>query len=195
MDACRIFRRLVSGFNFDIKLGTGKGLYVGGSKVVGTRGAVVADVATTKGGVHQVVTTVSSAAGGTAQTANCALVPAQSLILAVEAEQTVAMDGDTTKTFEVGVSGNADAYIDTSDFDPSGTNKACSALGTNNDIKYPQYVATATQVIATWTNTASATAGSTKVTVVYLTFGDVTLATMVNALNARIKAHGLIASS
>ena len=116
------------------------------------------------------VTVVDSSGGGTAQTANCTLVPADSLILAIYAEVLVAMDGDTTKTLEVGVSGNIDNYVDTTDFDPAGSvgDQACNIGGTTNDKKTAEWVAAATQIIATWTNAASAGAGSTRVTVVYL---------------------------
>jgi hypothetical protein len=116
------------------------------------------------------ITTVDSSAGGTAQSANCTLVPADSLLLNVQAVVATAMDGDTTKTFEVGVSGNTDAYIDPSDFDPSAAANTDASMigGTNNDEKAPQYLAAATQLVATWTNTASATAGSTKVIVTYI---------------------------
>lgn len=117
-----------------------------------------------------VITTVDSSAGGTGETTNCALVPAQSVLLGVTAYVATAMNGDTTTTLEVGVSGNADAYIDTSDFDPSATagTGASSVGGANNDVDGHQYLHTATQVIATWTNTASASAGSTVVAVTYV---------------------------
>lgn len=127
-----------------------------------TRGCIVTDT-----------TTVDASAGGTAQTTNVTLVPAGAVILNVEAKVVTPFDGDTTTTLEVGVSGNDDAYIDTSDFDPSAAadTVAGSASGTNNDIKYAQYVGAATQLVATWTNTANATAGSVSVTVQYMTVG------------------------
>lgn len=116
------------------------------------------------------VVVVDASAGGTAQTTNCTLVPANSILLNVTAKVTEAFDGDTTTTLEVGVSGNVDAYIDTTDFDPSGTAEttyASSLNGTTNDIKTAQWLSTATQLIATWTNTANATAGTVAV---YTTF-------------------------
>ena len=114
-------------------------------------------------------TTVDASAGGVAQTTNLTLVPAGSIIQNVTAVVVDPFDGDATTTLEVGVATNADAYIDTSDFDPSAAadTYASSINGTTNDITSPQYVSAATQLIATWTNTASATAGEV---VVYVTF-------------------------
>ncbi len=112
---------------------------------------------------------VDASAGGVAQTTNLTLVPAGSILLNVTAVVTEAFDGDATQTFEIGVSGNADAYIDAVDFDPAGAvNTYASSLnGTTNDIVAPQWLPTATQLIATWTNTASATKG---IVTVYTTY-------------------------
>jgi len=112
---------------------------------------------------------VNASAGGVAQTTNVTLVPAGSILLNVTAVVTTAFNGNATTTLEVGVSGNIDAYIDTADFDPEGAvNTYASSLGgTTNDIKNPQYISANTQLIATWTNTAAATAG---VVTVYTTF-------------------------
>ena len=131
------------------------------------------DMQNVNGDVRQAIrstTTVDTSAGGTAQTTNCTVVPADSLILAVYAEVDTAMDGDTTTTLEVGVSGNIDNYVDTSDFDPSAAagTQACTIGGTTNDQKVVEWVAAATTVIATWTNTASASAGSVRVVVIYI---------------------------
>jgi len=112
---------------------------------------------------------INASAGGTAEATNLTLVPANSILLNVTAVVTDPMDGDTTTTLEVGVTGNIDAYIDTVDFDPSAAaNTYASSLnGTTNDIKTAQWLAAATQLIATWTNTANMTAGTITV---YTTF-------------------------
>ena len=114
-----------------------------------TGGAADDTLAATSGCIISDTTTVDASGGGSAQTTNCTNVPAGSVILNVEAKVVTPFDGDTTTTLEVGVSGNADAYIDTSDFDPSAAagTVAGSASGTNNDIKYAQYVGSATQLV------------------------------------------------
>jgi len=178
-----------------------EGVIVNNKVVVSSQQANVADLAIT--GTTAIVTdstTVDTSAGGTAQTTNCTLVPAGSVILNVEAKVVTAMDGDTTTTLEVGVSGNVDAYIDTVDFDPSAAadTVAGSASGTNNDVKYAQYVGAATQLVATWTNTASATAGDVTVTVTYVPVANVDLTTTetkVNAILDVLEGHGLMADS
>lgn len=116
------------------------------------------------------VVVVDSSAGGTATETAVFTVPADSIILNVVAEVLVPMDGDTTQTLEVGLTGNIDQYIDTIDFDPSAAagTQAASLGGTTNDNKVVEWVAAATPIVATWTNTASATAGSTQVTIIYL---------------------------
>lgn len=113
--------------------------------------------------------TVDASDGGTGKTTNLTLVPANSIILNVTAVVNTPFDGDTTTTLEVGIATNADAYIDTVDFDPSAAaNTYASSLnGTTNDVVAPEYVATAKQLIATWTNTANMTAGEVTV---YTTF-------------------------
>jgi hypothetical protein len=120
--------------------------------------------------LKSVTTTIDMSAGGTAQTAAVTTVPAGSFLLGVVAVVGTAADGDATQTLEVGVTGNIDAYIDTLNFNPgaaAGT-QACSIGGANNDVKTYQYLAAATPIIATWTNTANATAGAVDVTVIYL---------------------------
>jgi hypothetical protein len=117
-----------------------------------------------------VVTDVDASAGGTAETTAIATIPANSLLLNVTAVVTTPFDGDATTTAEVGIATNADAYIDTSDFDPSagaGT-QASSLNGATNDVKTAQYLSAETDIIATWTNTASMTAGEVKVIVTYV---------------------------
>lgn len=176
-----------------------EGLIVNDKVVLSSQQSNLADLAqTVNTGVVRDTTTVDSSAGGTAQTTNCTLIPAQSLLLNVEAEQTVAMDGDTTTTLEVGVSGNIDAYIDTSDFDPSDTNLAGSASGANNDEKGVQYLSSATQLIATWTNAASASTGTTVITVHYIPLANTDaddVDTKVNAILDVLESHGLMADT
>lgn len=183
----------------------GTAVKVDGTQVLSSQGAsVTATVANPTTGSAAVIhdsTTVDASAGGTAQTTNCTLVPANSLLLGVYVEVVTPFDGDTTQTMEVGVSGNIDAYIDNVDFDPSGaagTNYASNG-GTTNDIKDPQWIDGATQIIATWTNVNSAAAGSVLVEVLYIPFKTNDLETQVDALitdvaalRAELVAHGLV---
>lgn len=171
-----------------------------GDAMISDQQALVADLSLVGTGAVVVdSTTVDTSAGGSAQTTNCTLIPAGSILLGVEAKVVTPMDGDTTTTLEVGVSGNADAYIDTSDFDPSAAadTVAGSASGTNNDIKTVQYLGAATQLIATWTNTASASAGDTTVTVVYVPLNttNTLIDDKVNAILDILEAHGLMADA
>jgi hypothetical protein len=175
----------------------------------GNAGDAVADaadatVAELTAGSAQIVhdsTTVDSSEGGAAQTANLTNVPANSLLLAVYATVVTPMDGDATTTLEVGVSGNVDNYIDTADFDPSaaaGTDY-CNIGGTNNDMKVAEWIDDATQLIATWTNDANATVGSTVIHVVYapLTTNDLDTqfdAIVADVLDIRTQLNALITS-
>jgi len=113
---------------------------------------------------------VNAAAGGSAQTAAICTVPLGSVITEVVAVVKTAFNGDTTKTFEVGVAANTDKYVDPSDFDPGGSAGTYKAMtgGTNNDQKSSEYCAAATAIIATWTNTANASAGAVDVIVSYI---------------------------
>jgi len=78
-------------------------------------------------------------------------------------------DGDTTTTLEVGVSGNADKYIEATDFDPSdATSQACNIGGANNDQTTFEYIGTNTTLVATWTNDDNATEGLVEVIVLYV---------------------------
>lgn len=152
--------------------------------------SAVADINAASAAVRSVTTSVDASAGGTAQTAAIVTVPAGSLILGVEAEVITPFDGDTTTTLEVGVGGNIDAYIDTTDFDPSAAagTKAGSVGGANNDVVAPQYVSAATPIIATWTNTANASEGEVEVRVLYIPFDNVELGTQVNALLSGLRS-------
>jgi len=112
---------------------------------------------------------VDCSSSGTAQTAAIVTVPADSILLDVTAVATTTFDGDTTTTFEVGVATNTDKYVDPSDFDPASAPSQQSMIGgTNNDQKNPEYISADTAIIATWTNTASASAGAASVRVVYI---------------------------
>lgn len=112
---------------------------------------------------------VDASGGGTAQTASIVTVPADSILLDVTAVATTTFDGDTTTTFEVGVAANTDKYVDPSDFNPASAPSQQSMIGgTNNDQKSPEYISSDTAIIATWTNTASASAGAATVRVTYV---------------------------
>ena len=159
------------------------------------QGTAVADL--TDGSAAAIINsvTVDASAGGTGQTTNLTLVPANSLLLAVCAEVVTPFDGDTTTTLEVGISGNADKYIDTSDFDPSGVagTNYCNIGGTNNDQKTPEWIDSASQLIATWTNTASAAAGSVAIYAVYIPLKTTNLDTQFTALLDSLEGGKIIA--
>jgi len=114
-------------------------------------------------------TLIDASGGGTAETTAVMTVPLGCIIKEVVAVVTATFDGDATQTFEVGITGNTDAYIDPSDFDPAGSPNAFLSMsaGTNNDVKFPQWNAAAVPIIATWTNTGSTSAGSVTVYVTY----------------------------
>lgn len=166
----------------------------------------VTDVDSAFAAVKRASTTVDASGGGTAQTTAIATVPAQSLILAVHAVVDTNFNGNTTTTLEVGVSGNIDKYIDTMDFDPSMGGDESNWSSTNADENGNVYVTSAEAIIATWTNTASASAGAVTVTVYYIEMGDADIAgelgtafgeveTTVNSLLAKLENHGILADS
>jgi len=96
-------------------------------------------------------------------------VPANSILLEVIAYCDALFNGDTTTTAEVGITGNIDKYIDGSDFDVTTKDAQMSiAAGTNQDQKGAEYLGTATPLILTHVNTASATAGEVTIRVVYV---------------------------
>ena len=121
-------------------------------------------------GIVRDVTVLDCSADQTAEETAIVTVPADSIIFNVYAEVLVPMDGDTTTTLEVGLTGNIDKYIDTVDFDPSAAagTQAASLGGTTNDQKVALWVAAAEAIVATWTNTTTPGAGSVRITVVYL---------------------------
>lgn len=112
---------------------------------------------------------IDCSAGGTAQTTAVGTVPAGSVIFGVVATVVEPFNGNATETFEVGVAGNTDKYIDPVDFDADGAvgTTVFSATGTNNDQKVLEYATAAIPIIATWTNTAAATDGIVRVQVLY----------------------------
>lgn len=110
---------------------------------------------------------VDCSGGGTAQEQALVTLPAGSVLLEVVTTCTEAFDGDTTKTFEVGVSGNTDKYVDPVDCPVTLNDTMAMAGGTNNDQKNAEGLNAETSLIATWTNTGSASAGKVKVRVIY----------------------------
>lgn len=96
-------------------------------------------------------------------------IPAGSVLHSVTAKCTQAMNGSGTKTFEVGTATNADAYIDSVDFDPSTLSDVQSSnQGGSNDVGYAYLFSSDTNIVATWTNTGGTpTAGRVAVYVTY----------------------------
>lgn len=134
----------------------------------------IGGVALPAGLIKRIITTVDASADhatpGNATTVAVGTVPLGSILVGVLAEVLVPFDGDATQTFEVGVAGNIDNYIDTVDFDPSaaaGTH-AFSLGGTTNDQTVMEYAVAAIDLVATWVNTASPSAGSVRVTALYI---------------------------
>lgn len=124
-------------------------------------------VAASKGLVKVYEEEVDCSGGGTAETQALVTLPAASVILEIVTLCTEAFDGDTTKTFEVGIAANTDKYVDPVDCPITLNGIMSMAGGTNNDQQSAEAVAASTPLIATWTNTASMTAGKVKVRVVY----------------------------
>ena len=110
---------------------------------------------------------IDCSAGDTAQTAALLTVPAGATIMEVSTFCTEAFNGDATTTFEVGIVGNTDKYIDPVDCPVTLAGVMSAMSGTNNDQKIPEPLTAALALIATWTNTASATAGKVRVRVLY----------------------------
>ena len=106
-------------------------------------------------------------ANGTAVVVPLITVPIGSIILEVMTRCTEAFNGDTTKTFEVGVEGNTDKYIDPVDCPVTLAGVMCLVAGTNNDRKVAEPLGAAMALRAVYTNTALATTGKMKVKIVY----------------------------
>lgn len=169
-------------------------IIINGKVVLAPQQSLVADPAsttlsaTTKTGVATTLTSnhgfvrfaatkdVSADTGGTPTEAAFHTVPARSIIYCVECETLTAMNGGTSSSMEIGVNGNVDQFIDTSDYDPgTGATIAASLGGTNNDTKVPLYSATAVALVTSHINDGSATTGSIQTTVVYQTLSSVDL--------------------
>ena len=104
---------------------------------------------------------------GTAVVVPLITIPIGSLIIEVMTCCTEAFNGDTTKTFEIGIAGNTDKYVDPVDC-PVTLNGVMDLLaGTNNDQKLPEPIPTAMALQAVYTNTANATTGKMKIKIVY----------------------------
>ena len=125
-------------------------------------------VAASKGLVKYYEEEVDCSGGGTAEAQALVTLPVGSVILEIVTLCTEGFDGDTTKTFEVGIATNTDKYIDPVDCPVTINGTMSMAGGTNNDQGAPEAVAASTPLVATWTNTASASAGKVKVRVVYI---------------------------
>lgn len=114
---------------------------------------------------------VDVSAGGTAQTTNILVLPANGVVLDVHVRCTEDFDGDTTQNFDVGVSGTADKYIASADFETgandinSGDEAFSGSLGTPTS---PVSVPAGETIIATWTNATPAVGtGNVRVSVRY----------------------------
>ena len=120
--------------------------------------------------IKRIDVTLDCSADETAEALAVGTVPIGSVILGVVATVVTAFDG-TTDTFEVGITGNTDKYIDPLDLDTDGAvgTTIFSATGTNNDQKVLEYATAAIPIIATYTNTGgTVTAGSVRVQVLYV---------------------------
>ena len=107
-------------------------------------------------------------ANGTAQTGAVCTVPANAVILDVVTVCTEAFNGDATTTFEVGITGNTDKYIDPVDCPVTLAGVMDLFNGTNNDQKIAEPTGADIPIIYTYTNTASATKGKMLVKVIYV---------------------------
>jgi hypothetical protein len=107
---------------------------------------------------------------GTAVTTAIGTIPIGSVILDVMTYCTVAFNGATTKTFEVGVAANTDKYIDPSDCGVTLAAVLDIFTGTNQDQKTAEPLTAALDLIATHTNTthAGAVLGTMVVKVIYV---------------------------
>ena len=105
---------------------------------------------------------------GIAQTGAIVTVPLGAVILDVMTHCTVAFNGDTTTTFEVGLAANTDKYIDPVDCPVTLNGVMNIPIGTNQDQKTTEVLGAAMAIIYTYTNTAKATAGKMKVKVIYV---------------------------
>jgi len=110
---------------------------------------------------------VDCSAGGSAQTEALITLATGQVIQEIVCIVTEAFNGNATKTFEVGIAANTDKYIDPVDCPVTLAGIMTLTGGTTNDQKTPEVLAASTPLIATWTNTAAATTGKIKVTIIY----------------------------
>jgi hypothetical protein len=110
---------------------------------------------------------VDCSEGGVATSTAIMTLPAGSVIMEIGVLCTESMNGDTTKTFEVGIAGNTNKYIDPVDCPVTLNGVMTMQAGTNNDQKLPEFLSAETSIVATWTNTAEASEGKFTVRVMY----------------------------
>ncbi len=167
------------------------GAVVGGA----TQQATIADLSVTDGvstfaGFTVVKTRVTVGTNDVAVETAIATVPINAIILAVMADVVTAFDGATTQTFEVGLTGNIDKYIDTADFLPeTATESITNAESTTADQNTIEATGDSTMaIVSTHTNNAG-TVGAVDVTVVYLDTltGQFELATQTAASFAEVE--------
>ena len=131
-----------------------------------------ADASITSDGVSRVRTervVVDCSSDETGETTTLLTLLSGSIIHDVVARCTEAMDGTSTTTLEVGVSGNPDKYIDLTEFDPSSLNDYQAMTGGgSNDQGTAEMLTSDTTLIATWTNTGGTP--STGEVEVYITY-------------------------
>ena len=122
--------------------------------------------AITTGAVKYFDKEVTCAQGTAVVTAICTI-PIGSIILDIFTYCTEAFDGATTKTFEVGVSGNTDKYIDPLDCPVTLAGVMDIFIGTNQDQKTAESLSAAVIIQSVHTNTTTATAGKIRGRVIY----------------------------
>jgi hypothetical protein len=118
--------------------------------------------------VKVVQTEVDCSGGGQSQDEVLATLPSGATLLNVVAVVTEQFDGDSSKTFEVGVDTNEDKYIDSSDLGSSADSFEDMINGANNDQGSVEAILTETEIKAFWTNHDNATTGKVKVTIIYI---------------------------
>lgn len=123
--------------------------------------------------IDVIETEVDASGGGSGEEDAIGTVPAGSVLLGVVINVTENFDGDTTQTIEVGLTGNTDKYIDPTDIDPStGTPQLSNFESDNADQGGMTYLGSDEAIVATWTNTANATAGKAKVYLIYANLNE-----------------------
>ena len=174
----------------------GESFVVDGKVVVKSQEATIADAAATTMAATALVSNhgfvrfsstkdVSADTGGGATEAALVTIPARSIIYCVECETLIAMNGGTSSSFEVGINGNTDLYIDITDYDPGTVDTLQASLaGTSNNQKVPLYSKTAVDLVTAHINDGSATTGSVKTTVVYQVLSSIDLDTVDTQLAA-----------